>query len=432
MDSHLVTVEVSVEGLTRQRVQLDSFSLDEDWLERLNTQAVQRRRTVEHDGVLCDGFFEHIPHFGPLALHHPLRRANVLGIGLLHQALHDEWLEQLQRHKLRQTALVQFQLWADNNHRTAGVVDTLTQQVLTEAPLLTFQQVRERLQRTVAGARDGASATAVVEEGVDGFLKHALLVVHDDLGRAEVDHALQAVVAVDDATVQVVEVRRREPATVELNHRAELGRNHRDGVQDHRCRIVTGTQECGNNAQTLERTDLLLSLTVADNLAEFLRFCFEVKVLDQRLDGFCTHAAGEVVLVAVNKLGVDGFVDDHLLGSKLDERVPDLVEAVDFTLGTLTDVAHLALGGVLHLALGIGFRTVGLELFEVFFQLLLALREFFVAVSLDLFLLHEHVGFEGFLVHVTGLLVHRGDDVRREVDDLFQIFRREVQQVPQA
>ena len=175
-----------------------------------------------------------------------------------------------------------------------------------------------------------------------------------------------------------------------------------------------------------------MSLAVADNLAEFLCFSFEVEVLNQRLDGFCTHAAGEVVLVAVNKLGVDGFVDDHLLGSKLDERVPDLVEPVDFTFGALTDVAHFTLSGVLNLALGIGFRTVGFELFEVFFQLLLTRCEFFVAVGFDLFLLHEHVGFEGFLVRVTGLLVHRGDDVRGEVDDLFQIFRREVQQVPQA
>ena len=163
MDSHLVTVEVSVEGLTGQGVQLDSFTLDENWLERLNTQAVQRRCTVEHDGVFRDGFFEDVPHFGALTLHHPLRGANVLSIGLLDQALHDEWLEQLQRHELRQTALVQFQLRADDNNRTAGVVHTLTQQVLTEASLLTFQQVREGLQWAVAGARDRASATAVIE-----------------------------------------------------------------------------------------------------------------------------------------------------------------------------------------------------------------------------------------------------------------------------
>ena len=67
-------------------------------------------------------------------------------------------------------------------------------------------------------ARDGAASSAVVEEGVDRLLEHALLVVDDDLGRPEVQQPLQPVVPVDDAPVQVVEVRGGEPATVELHH----------------------------------------------------------------------------------------------------------------------------------------------------------------------------------------------------------------------
>ena len=39
--------------------------------------------------------------------------------------------------------------------------------------------------------------------GVDRLLEHPLLVVHDDLGRPEVEQSLQAVVAVDDAAVIV-------------------------------------------------------------------------------------------------------------------------------------------------------------------------------------------------------------------------------------
>ncbi len=51
-----------------------------------------------------------------------------------------------------------------------------------------------------------ASASAVVEQGVDGFLEHALLVADDDVGSTQLEETLEAVVAVDDAAVQVVEV----------------------------------------------------------------------------------------------------------------------------------------------------------------------------------------------------------------------------------
>jgi hypothetical protein len=98
------------------------------------------------------------------------------------QALDHERLEQLERHLLGQTALVQLQLRADDDDRTARVVHALAEQVLAEAALLALEHVAEGLQRTVAGTGDGATAAAVVEQGVDGLLQHALLVVDDDLG----------------------------------------------------------------------------------------------------------------------------------------------------------------------------------------------------------------------------------------------------------
>ena len=88
------------------------------------------------------------------------------------------------------------------------------------------------------GPVTGPAAAAVVEQRVDGLLQHALLVVDDDLGRAEVEQSLQPVVAVDHAAVEVVEVGGREPATVELHHRAQVGRDHRDDVEDHAHRRV--------------------------------------------------------------------------------------------------------------------------------------------------------------------------------------------------
>ena len=47
------------------------------------------------------------------------------------QLLHDEGLEQLQRHFLGQTALMQLHFRADDDNGTAGIVNALAQQVLS-------------------------------------------------------------------------------------------------------------------------------------------------------------------------------------------------------------------------------------------------------------------------------------------------------------
>jgi hypothetical protein len=131
---------------------------------------------------------------GRWPLDHPLGRLDVLRVVQVDQALHHERLEQLQRHLLRQAALVQLEPGADDDDGAAGVVDALAQQVLPEPALLALEHVGERLQRAVARAGDRPAAAAVVEQRVDGLLQHALLVVDDDLGRAQVDQALEPVV----------------------------------------------------------------------------------------------------------------------------------------------------------------------------------------------------------------------------------------------
>ena len=64
VDGHLVTVEVSVERCTNERVNLNGLTFDELWLERLDAQPVQRRCTVQHHWVLSDDLFKHVPHDG--------------------------------------------------------------------------------------------------------------------------------------------------------------------------------------------------------------------------------------------------------------------------------------------------------------------------------------------------------------------------------
>ena len=234
VDGHLVTVEVGVEGGADERVDLDRLALDEHRLEGLDAEAVERGRPVEEDRVLLDHLVEHVPDLGATSLDHPLRGLDVRRDLDIDEALHHEGLEELERHLLGQAALVELERRADDDHRTPGVVDALAQQVLTEASLLALQHVREALQRTVARAGHRTTASAVVEERVDGLLQHPLLVVDDDLGSTEIEEALQPVVPVDHPAVEVVQVRGREAATVELHHRAQVRRDHRHGAEDHR------------------------------------------------------------------------------------------------------------------------------------------------------------------------------------------------------
>src|SRR5690606_25675279 len=279
VDGHLVAVEVRVERGAHERVQVDGLALDELRLERLDAQTVQGGRTVEQDRVLADDLLEDVPHLGTAALDHALGRLDVLRVVELHEALHDEGLEELERHLLGQTALMQLERGADDDDRTARVVDALAEQVLTETALLALEHVGDRLERAVAGTRDRAAAATVVEQGVDRLLEHALLVVHDDLGRAEVDQPLQAVVAVDDAAVQVVEVGGREAAAVQLDHGTQVRRDDRDRVQHHAGRAVRGGEERVDHLEALEGAGLALALARGDDLAQLLRLGDEVEGL---------------------------------------------------------------------------------------------------------------------------------------------------------
>jgi hypothetical protein len=54
VDRHLVTVEVGIEGGANQRMKLDGLALDEDRLEGLDAQTMQRGRTVQQNRMLAD------------------------------------------------------------------------------------------------------------------------------------------------------------------------------------------------------------------------------------------------------------------------------------------------------------------------------------------------------------------------------------------
>ena len=181
VDGHLVAVEVGVEGGAVQGMQLQSTAIHQHRLKGLDAQAVQGRRTVEHDGVILDDNVQRIPHLGDTLIHHLLSGFDVIGHAVLHQLLHDEGAEQLHGHLLGHAALIDLQLGAYHNNGAAGVVHTLAQQVLAEAALLTLEHVAQGLESAVISAGDGASTAAVVDQRIHGLLEHTLFIADNDI-----------------------------------------------------------------------------------------------------------------------------------------------------------------------------------------------------------------------------------------------------------
>ena len=167
------------------------------------------------------------------------------------QPVIDERLEKLERHFLRQTALVQLQFGADDDDRAAGIVHALAEQVLAETALLALQRVGQRLERAVVGAAQHAATAAVVEQRVHRFLQHALFVANDHVGRVQLHQLLQPVVAVDHAAIEIVQVGSSETAAIERHQRTQLRRKHRDHVENHPFGLVAALAERFEHLQPL-------------------------------------------------------------------------------------------------------------------------------------------------------------------------------------
>src|SRR5690606_15220849 len=223
---HLVTVKVSVEGATYQRVQLDGLTFHQLGLECLDRQTVQRGGTVQHDRVAFQHIFQDVPHHGFFPVYQLFSGFNGLYNASFYQLADNERFEQLCRHVFGEAAFMQLQLGTYHDHGTAGVVHTLTQQVLTETALLALQHIGEGFQGAAAFCLHRVGFAGVIEQGVHGFLQHTFFVTQDHLGRLDLYQAFQAVVADDHPAVQVVEVRGRKTAAVQGHQRAQLRRNY--------------------------------------------------------------------------------------------------------------------------------------------------------------------------------------------------------------
>ena len=306
MHGHLVAVEVRIEGGADQRVKLDGLALDQQRLEGLDAEAMQGGRAVQKHRVLADHLFEEVPHDRLFALDQPARGLYRGGLGEHLQLGQHEGLEQLQRHLLGQAALVQLERGAHHDDRAARVVHALAQQVLAEAALLALDHVGQGLERALLAAGEGAAAAAVVQQRVDGFLEHALFVAHDDLRRVEVQKTAQAVVAVDDPPIQVVQVRGGEAPALQRHQRPQFRRENGQPGQDHPLGTVAGIPEGLEQLQPLGQALDLGFRTGGVNLAVHLFDCFvEVHLAQQLADRLGAHFGLEDGAVHLQRLALE-------------------------------------------------------------------------------------------------------------------------------
>src|SRR5215467_196756 len=192
---------------------------------------------------------------------------------------------------------MQFELGTDHDHRPARIVDTLAKQVLAEPALLALEHVSKRLERTLVGAGNDAATAAVVKQCVDRLLQHPLFVTDDNVRRTQLDQSLEAVIAVDDATVEIVEIRCREAAAVERNQRTQIRRDHRNHGENHQLRLVARLNERLNKLKTLGKLlRLEFGLRLGDLKTQVRRELLKVERFEHLPDRLGAYGGGEAVL----------------------------------------------------------------------------------------------------------------------------------------
>ncbi len=191
---------------------------------------------------------------------------------------------------------MQAQGGTNHDNRTTGVVDALTQQVLTETTLLTFDHVSKRFQRTLVRTGNSATATTVIEQGINRLLQHALFVAHDNIRRIQVQQALQTVITVNNAAIQIVQIRGRKTAAIQRYQRTQIRWQNRQNLQDHPLWLVARICQRFDQLQALRQFfDFCLGVRRGNLFTQTLDFLMHIQLDEQVHDRLGTHFRGEVI-----------------------------------------------------------------------------------------------------------------------------------------
>ena len=122
-------------------------------------------------------------------------------------------------------------------------------------------------------------------------MEHPLLIADDHLGSVELLEALEPVVAIDHAPIEIVQIAGREAAAIQRHERAEVRRNYRDDLQDHVFGLIARLAE---GVEHFEALGDLLALGLAGRLAHLdtkpLALFFNVQLSEHFANGFSADA----------------------------------------------------------------------------------------------------------------------------------------------
>ena len=305
VNSHLVTVKVGIECRTCQRVQLNSFTFDHLRLESLNTQTVQCRSTVQQYRMSFHYMFQNIPDHRFLAVNDLLGRLNSLNDTTFDELTNNKRLVQFGSHQFRNTAFTHSQFRTYDDYRTSRVVNTFTQQVLTETSLFTFQAVRQWLQRAVGICLHSTWLTWVIKQRIDRFLKHTFFITQNHFRSLDFNQSFQTVITDNHTTIKVVQVRCSKTTTIQRNQRTKFGWDNRYDTYNHPFRFVASTW-CTERFYYLKTfQSLILTLLwsiVTCTVTQFVRQSIQVQTSQQIIDSFSTHLSDEFVWIIILKI----------------------------------------------------------------------------------------------------------------------------------
>ncbi len=178
---------------------------------------------------------------------------------------------------------------------------------------------------TRAGHR--AATAPVVDQRVACLLKHALLVANDDLGRAQFQQPLEAVVTIDNAAVQIIQVGGSEATTIKLYHWTQVGRQDRQHREDHPFRRCVRLAEGFHDLQALGCLLAPLAHGRADFLAQPGGQVVQVDVGDQFAHRLGAHAGAEDIAKGFLQLAIAILLEQiHLLETF--QVAPELLQSL--------------------------------------------------------------------------------------------------------
>ena len=153
---------------------------------------------------------------------------------------------------------------------------------------------------------------------------------------------MEAVVAVDDTAVEIVQVTGGKTTTIQLHHRAQIGRDNGQRGQHHPFRAVAALTEVLHHPQALG--GLLAALFAAgraDLFAQFLGHLVQVDLGDNVTHRFGAHAGGKDIAPAVGQFTVAIFGEQLALFQRLQVIEIALHLVADLLLSTINFLAVL-------------------------------------------------------------------------------------------